>query len=75
MAGVRRLRPCVVRAYQYLEAQYKHDVQLHVTKFLYYCSSHHAGEMRSVTDKGFLGAVRKRSRGLRESVWSLLESS
>jgi hypothetical protein len=32
-----------------------------------YCSSHHAGEMISVTDKAFFGGLRKRSSGDRVS--------
>ncbi len=32
-----------------------------------YCSSHHEGEIRSVTERGFLGFVRKRSIGDRRS--------
>ena len=35
-----------------------------------YCSSHHAGDTRSVTESGFFGLVRKRSRGGRLSLFA-----
>lgn len=40
----------------------------YLVRLYQYCSSHHAGEMMSVTDRGFFGGVRKRCMGVRVSL-------